>query len=178
MEQLLISKADIQLYIEDIPATLDEKRLATYIREAQRRILKPLLTPTFYAAYHAAFGTSESDPQPMEGPVPVTPTPEWWEMLKVHITPVLVYHAWADYVLFSQGTATAYSYVRKTDQRSEPLDASTLSMINKRLKAIGDGYAADLIEHIRDNSASYPLYERNTCNATPGYSGGDTMQRI
>lgn len=168
MEQLLISKADIQLYIEDVPATLDEKRLATYIREAQRRILKPLLTSGLYAGYLSAVGAVTSQ-APLLAP---------WVALKDTLVPILVHHAWADYVLFSQGTATAYSYVRKTDQRSEPLDAQTLAMINKRLKAIADGYATDLVEYLRINRELYPLYETNTCNPQPGYSGGDTMQRI
>lgn len=168
MENLLITKADIQLYIEDIPATLDEKRLATYIREAQRRILKPLLTTELYAGFLAAVGAV----------TPEAPLLAPWPNLQDAIKPILVHHAWADYVLFSQGTATAYSYVRKTDQRSEPLEAQTLAMVHKRLKAIGDGYASDLIDYLRENRELYPLYENNYCKTVTGYAGGDTMQRI
>ena len=164
MEQtLLFSKADFEPYA-DLPASLASERLEPHMLRAQRR-LRPVLGEALYAELQRRVKGHAQEPV----------TDAWLELWR-RCKPALVHAALAQYLPFSQTTATSHSYERKLNTQgvSEPIDARTLASQAALYDSEALSYEVELRDWLGTNAASFAGFVPQPAHCGPDPGPGRT----
>ena len=152
MPSCLITLDDIREYRP--VASLDAKRVDTYIIEAQENDLRPVLNDALYKALNDSFSTViyqelfNGKAYNYNGASIDFPG----------IKPMLVYFALSRIVINNQINITSYGVVQKTVNESQPVDNAGIKMLVTELRSVAISYQNRLIDFLEKNTATYPLY--------------------
>lgn len=159
---MLISLDDIKKY-KSITANLDsEKHLEPYIMEAQEFDLRPFLGDQLYKALVADYNDGGSPSLQTYVDLYSGSTYTWAGEKYTHegIVPILVYFAYSRYILQSGSgaTSTAYGFVIKESDYSQPVSRKQLQEMASQAKSGALVYQSRLEAFLRININDYPTW--------------------
>jgi hypothetical protein len=168
METILITQDDIKVYRPT--AELDQERIVPYIREAQILDLKPVLNDVFYYDFVKRFNDSEDAKyavyQSLLNGKEYTYSGDtyFFDGLK----PMLCYYALARFVSGNPINITRAGIVVKTNQQSQPADASVIRAAVNELRSSAMFYQNDVVKFLERNPTDYPLWQTEGADSNTG----------
>lgn len=146
---MLIDKTEISKHRELSRGVRDDK-INPYIQDAEMLDLKPLLgSDLFYDMVENA-----TDPKYVALLEPV-------DYKHTGLNKVLSLFAYARYVLFGSFTDTAFGFVQKSTQDSQPVGNEFKRNIHTKDRQAAMTYFSDVVRYIEENKSDYPLWGKN-----------------
>jgi len=152
---LLITQDDIRIYRPT--ATLNDKSIEPFIREAQRHDLKPVLGDALYRDMLENL-TTEKYSDLLNGKSYLHNAQSvYYEGIK----PMLAYYSLARYIKSAPVKANRMGVVKKISEQSEPSSVAEINGEVNILRSNALDYQNGVILFLRNNPTVYPLYGGN-----------------
>ena len=154
-----------------------EKDLNPFILEAQDFDLRQFLGDPFYLALQNDFD---------ENTKTFTDFDELWNGSEYQVSGmtikhdglkmILIYQAYARYILNSGSTATPSGFMKKTNQYSEAIDVKELSIKSNQAKAGATAYELRSTNYLDYKNSDFPLWRYSSKEIK--YSAGKKIRKI
>lgn len=134
-----------------MPSDVDTDKLAGPIIDTQETFIRPLLCDDLYdeLCTQVAAGTLTAANQ---------------TLLDDYIKPVHIRYAFADFLFRHPMTVTKESIVRKISTESELVDMEYINKVIEKYNSYGQTFASKLINFLKDNEDTYPLWDNCRCS--------------
>ncbi len=146
---MLIDKTEIAKHRELSRGVRDDK-INPYIQDAEMLDLKPLIGSELF--YDMSENRTDAKYVALLEPV---------EYKHQGLNKVLSLFAYARYVLFGSFTDTAFGFVQKSTQDSQPVGNEFKRNIHTKDKQAAMSYLSEVIKYIEDNKSDYPLWGKD-----------------
>jgi len=159
VEKYLISLDDLVKFypMSDIP----QSRLDPYIIKAQELDLKPILNDVLYYDFISKFDDTGdamySEYQDLLNGTTYTYSGQTIEY--PGLKPMLCSFVMARFLPMQQTNINRYSITVKTNQVSEPVQASQLTYMANNMRADALAYQLQVEQYLQQNPSTYPLYQ-------------------
>lgn len=144
---MLIDKTEIAKHREVSRSVRDDK-INPYIDDAEALDLKPMLGSELY--YEMVENPTDAKYIALLDPV---------EKKHVGIKKVLSLFSYARYVLYGSFTDTAFGFVQKSSQDSQPVGNEFKRNIYTKDRQAAVEYFKDIERYLNDNKTDYPLWK-------------------
>lgn len=159
MDSLIVTREDLGTY-RPISKNIPQERVEVFINEAQVLDLLSILgAPLYYDFITKYLSTGD----PMYAHYQALLNGSAWTangVTKKHygLKPVVAYYALARLTKNNQINLTSYGVTSKVNPQSEPVEAIQVSYQVKELQSIAVGYQDTTLDFLRDNVATYTLF--------------------
>lgn len=159
MDSLIVTREDLAAY-RPISKNIPQERVEVFINEAQVLDLLSILgAPLYYDFITKVFDSGD----PMYASYQALLNGSTWTVsgvTKKHygLKPVVSYYALARLTKNNQINLTSYGVTSKVNPQSEPVEAIQVSYQVKELQSIAVGYQDTTLDFLRDNAATYTMF--------------------
>lgn len=159
-DELLITKAEFPPYA-DMPQEVNDRFVNPFILQTQVEILESALCVDLY---------QELLTQKKDG----TLTADNTLLLDRYIRPVIVYYAWAFFIVRHGYKVTTHGVVIKYSDASEKAELDERILLASDSRSTGKTFLARLIKFLKENRDKYPSYCNDGCGkgSIPDNSNG------
>lgn len=161
---ILINSIDVRQF-RDISDTIFEETFNAFVKEAQFMDLEPLLGNEFYNDLLNNPETTANDVL-LEGG---TYTYNGKTYTNNGLKTVLIHYAFARYIKFGSVQDTAFSFVQKVAEGSEPVSEKTKQIIFKQNQQIAFKYWTNVLAFLEAKAVDYPLFGTNCVSSGVGF---------
>ena len=155
----LVNKYDIQEF-RPISKSTSDKKINTFIDDAQILDLKPLMGEKFFfevlANYNNYYDLLNEKEYQFDGAIIISPG----------LKKVLVYFSYARYQLFGSQTDTAFGTVEKNFQDGNHIDRINKKEVYKQTQQMAYQYWEEIERYLNRNQDLYPLWKKDSCIGT------------
>jgi hypothetical protein len=158
LDKYLITKDDVLVYRPT--ADLDSKTFDTYILEAQRLDLKPVLNDALYFDFMSKFD-AEGDAMYDEYQNLLNGAEYEYQGNPIQfdgIKPMLCYYALARFVENNPAQIVRFGVVVKTNPNSTPADSRQVQGLANSLRSAAISYQYQVIKYLEENASTFTLY--------------------
>jgi len=171
---LLITKDDFAPYAELSINLKEEKKLLQHINNAQELDLRPLLGDQMYYDMLKKSG-DHNYAELLNG--------KEYEDNGVSIQfqglkPVIVYFAYARYLLVANVQATATGFTQKLNDMSQPIDSRTRTAMIQDAQSIANSYFQRVLTYLNKNKNLFPFWKQGCNQSVQTRRSGAIISRV